>query len=244
MVPAIKATYQKYPNLLLVPEREARSRAKTDERDERFRLCFWDEYQAATAQNRPMSFATICTIFGSDTSAWAKYYAKRLDKLAFILHPPKNYVHAMKVILDRGLDKLLDIMEMPIVNKRGEPDVKVITQIIKVFQLVDLRVKGSIIQRVQIQQQNLNVNVDGTSDVPRLTPEQLNQLSLEQLEALEEKLARVERTEKKMIAGLPEKERQEILDIQAEMVAEPPPILRDHDKRNLPEYTDVVVDDE
>lgn len=210
MEPMIAAALEKYGHWYSYDEKQIRQKAEVDDRDERLRLAFWDEYSSATAQRRRMVMRNIVTVLVS-ASVWYNFYAKRLDKVAWMIYPPRNYSQALKNILDKGLDRLHEIMMLPILKPNGTPDVQTISQIIKVFQLVDARVKGAVVQRLQIQQQSVNLNAD-------VTTQQLGDIasmSLPQLEEMERKLARIEQAEAKMIRALPPDEKKEILDMKA-----------------------------
>lgn len=227
MVEVIKATFKKYPKFFNYSERLLRSECEVDERDERFRLLFWDEYNCATALKRRMYLKHVTTSFTSN-AIWYNFYAQRLDKMRFILYPPQNYNYSLRSILDKGLSKLNEIMNLPVLLPNGQADVKAITQIIKVFQLVDTRIKGAIVQKVQIQQQSLNIN----ADAGQVSTEQLAAMSLEQLTAMEKKLDKIEKAEKRMLNALPPDEKQEVLDVIAEIERDP----RDYNVKDISSY--------
>lgn len=216
------------PRMLLWSESELRKKCDVDERDERLRLQFWDEYNLATAQNRRMTLHGF--IDGVTThEIFVKFYLKRRMKMIWIITPPRNYATAMKNILDHGLTRMMEIMRLPIIDPQTQqPNLKVISQIVKTFQIVDLRVKGAIIQRVQ--QSNVNFN----ADVSEAAAAQLADMSLEQLEQLEQKLDKVERLEAKMVNALPPAEREEIIEMKREMTdtspyEKEPKADKDHD---------------
>lgn len=212
--PLLKAVRQRYPRLLLQPEKTLRTTIGPDDRDEKLRLSFWNEFNQATAQGRRMVLNNIIrNVVYSEV--WNNFYEKRLDKLAWIICPPKNYTLSMQHILNRGVDRLMEIMNLPILKKDGTADTKAISQVLKAFQLVDLRVKGAIIQRVQIQQQSLNFNTDITTQEAKDHAAALAAMSLDQLEALDQKLSKLEKIEEKMVTALPAADQKEIMDIQA-----------------------------
>lgn len=237
MVDVITAALAKFDNWYTHPERIIRQRANVDDRDERLRLTFWDEYTSATAARRRMALSNVTTCL-AHAGVYHNFYAKRLDKIAWMIYPPRNYSQSLKNILDKGLGKLQEIMELPILKPNGQPDVSVITQVIKVFQLVDARVKGAVVQRLHIEQKSLNVNVDGS---PQQALPDMSSMSLAQLEALEAKLARIEEAEKRMVRALPPDERKQIEAMKAELgppAIAPMPMRPEDDlmvEANLPE---------
>lgn len=211
LVPVIKACRKQYPKLFLHNEKLLRQKIKVDDRDEKIRLNFWEEYNQAQASMRPMKVNGIISgVCFSET--WSTYYLRRLDKIAFMLCPPKNYSLAMRNVLNKGVDRLLEIMELPITDAAGKPNIPAITQILKVFQLVDMRVKGAIVQRLQIQQHSLNFNTDVSADYAKAQADRLNSMSLDQLEELDKRLARGAEQEQKLLDVLPEELRKELVD--------------------------------
>lgn len=214
MVPVVEQLYEDWPKLFVQPEKELRRNCEVEEIDERLRLAFWDEYNMATGLNRGMSLENvmrgICSI-----EFWKSHYERDKKKLIWIITPPVSYARSMQFILHKGLDRLQEIMELPIRNKQGNVDLRAVTQIIKVFQLVDLRLKGSVLHRVQVQQQNLNYN----ADISKNEMDQLAGMSLDQLEDLDQKLARLEKTEEKMVNALPPAEKAEVIEAKQMMFA-------------------------
>lgn len=166
------------PNKLLLGEAVLRSKLRPDDQDERLRLQFWNEYEMATSKNRKMSIQNV--IRGvCDHETFLYYYLTKPHKYTWLLLAPTNYVVTLRRILNNTLEGLLEASKMPVFDKRGKPNVTAINQLIKIFQLVDLRVKGSIVQRVQVQQQNVNLNIDAT-DNPAV---ELSGMSLDELES-------------------------------------------------------------
>ena len=111
----------------------------------------------------------------------------------------------MRHLLHRGTDRLYEIMELPFVDADGRTNTAAIAQFLKVFQMIDLRVKGAVTQRVQIEQKSLNVNTTVMSDdnAGRL----LESLDMSELETLEKKLNRIERNKGALLDQLPAPDR-------------------------------------
>lgn len=191
VVPVIKRVMEKYPATMLKPDIVLRVKCKPDQRDHRLRLSFWDEYNAATALGKRMCLRNvihkICPI-----EVWNGYYARNLLKTLWIITAPRDYVLEMRHIHAQGLERLEQIMKLPITNKKGETDHKAVALILKTFQLVDLRMKGSILQKVRIQKQSLNVDVNAEQ------MQQLSQMSIEELDALDRKLEKMQKIENKV----------------------------------------------
>lgn len=186
MAPFFEQLKGHWPRTLLWTESKIRAELKPDERDNRVRLSFWNEYDRATSLHRRMSIDNI--IRGvTDRETFLYFYLKKPNKYVWLLTPPKNYVLTMQQILDQSLEALLLVTEVPPIDKKGRLDTKAVNQLIKIFQLVDARVKGAVVQRLQIQQQSVNLNVDATEQQSQL----LASMSLEELEGLDNRLEQI-----------------------------------------------------
>lgn len=207
-------------------ERELRALVKPDPKLSRVRLNFWDEYLRACEQQRPMNITAVIKFVCSPTTFYERY-ARSGSSLAWIITPPTEYMLAMRDNLELVWDKLREVIEKPIAQKtlvtqrggapvldeEGKPmfveqmDNKHIGNLIKIAAMLDLRVKGAIIQKVQIDQRNLNMNVDANNSPLTATA------TMEQLEAMEQKIARMkkEMSEVELISAAHE-ETTEIID--------------------------------
>lgn len=209
-VPYVRAVADIYPQHLLDNENKVKAFCSPDERDLRVRLKFWDEYYQSTAQDRVMKLNHVthgCVSY--DT--WEHVYLPNRLKLLWVLTQPSTYTCSMRSLLEKGLERLHEIMDMPLMVRKGgrlEPDIRMISQVLKAFQLVDLRVKGSVVQRMQIDQRSLNVNhnVDGSEAAKA----NLGLLSMQQLREMEEQLERLEQRRSRVVAMLPEGEQKEV----------------------------------
>jgi hypothetical protein len=125
--------------------------------DSRLRTAFWIEYGRSQEVMKNMRMDNV---YGGICTAPYFYQTVLLDKvrLAYILQPPTNYNIAMEEALHLGVDRLREILDLPIIDENGKPNPKVADVILKTVQMLDMRVKGAIIQR--IEQKNLNVSVD------------------------------------------------------------------------------------
>lgn len=209
LVPILQRVKDKLPRMLLRTERELRTYCEPDERDDRVRLSFWDEYNAATAAGKRMSLQSI--ICGACSwEGWVTIYEPNPHKMMWIFTPPTSYVAAMRQILYRGTERLLEIMNMPMVDKDGKVDTKVATLVLRAWQLADMRVKGGIVQRMQVEQKNLNLNMnaDQSAEHARI---QLQALQLEELEALERRIDKAKKDQGKYLKAITPEQRQLIL---------------------------------
>lgn len=220
-VPIIKRVKEKLPRFLLYAEVDLRFHIKPSERDERLRLAFWDEYNQATTLDKRMSLQNILGQI-IEPKLFAAVYEPDDKLMLWIFTPPKSYVHSMRYIMHKGLERLQEIMEMPMTydDKFGQKrlDHKAATLILKAFQLVDLRVQGSIVQHININQKNLNLNAEvSQAQLAGQVESQINMLSLDELEKLDRKLDRTHTRHDVEVHSLPPAEQDEVKEIQHEI---------------------------
>ena len=212
LVPYIRAVADVYAGYFLANENKVKAFCNPDERDHRVRLRFWDEYYQACAQDRQMRESNITHgVVMPDT--WRQVYLTNRRKLLWVFSQPVNYTTSMRCLLEKGLSRLHEIMDMPLMVRRNgklEPDVRMITQVLKAFQLVDLRVKGSVVQKMQIDQRSVNVNHNLEASAEAALHVNYGSMSMEQLRAVEAQLDRIEQKRAKVVASLPEGERRAI----------------------------------
>jgi hypothetical protein len=141
------------PRWLQLQDNELRKHANVQMTDDMIRQAFWAEYFDACDANRPMRMAAV---YGQIVSKQTFYeiYVDNPAKLAWILRPPKNYTYRMTSLLELGLTRLEDILNMDITKK----DTKLIAEIVKVVALLDNRVKGAVQQRVKIETENKHLH--------------------------------------------------------------------------------------
>lgn len=195
LIPVIREVYTRMPRLLYQTEHYIRAQVTPDDTDDLFRMLFWDEFTRCTMTDPPLRMS-IKNMARGGLNSMTIYnrYANNRHKMLWIITPPKNYAHAMRLLLERGMNALFQVMSMPLTDKKGRPDHKLIEKIIKIVQITDLRVKGAIPQTINMHQKNLNLNVDASQEDTRnlgMSVEQLLTLPMEQLEVLNSKSSRL-----------------------------------------------------
>lgn len=151
-------------------EETVAKKANPSDRDENFRLAFWTEYNTAKDLNRPLSIQRVMA--GVCSPYYYKYNILSKPRLlAYIVYPPTDYMSFMKNMLYKGQQRMKEIMSVSaitketVIGKNGKKkeksviDIKLANMQLKTFALLDNRVKGAIVQRVKVEQKNLNVNV-------------------------------------------------------------------------------------
>lgn len=140
-------------------EGELKTHTKIDVLEERLRLAFWREYDAAQIQGRKINlshvYGGVCT-----QAVFQQKVVANSFKLAYILTPPLDYEIQMKELLQLGLEQLRDILLLPHLDEKGRPNPKMADVKQKIVESLHLRVKGAVPYRMETK--NLNVNVDET----------------------------------------------------------------------------------
>lgn len=122
--------------------------------DKSIRMAFWLEYERAQSKQVRMELTRCYEGCASDD-----YFYKMIKnprRLGFLLIPPKGYVIACKTALyyaTVALQKIVD--DFLAADKR---DAKMADTVMKVFKILDDRINGAVVQRVD--QRNVNVNMN------------------------------------------------------------------------------------
>ena len=237
LVPILERVRVKLPRWLARTEHDLRKYCEPDERDERVRLSFWDEYNAATAAGKKMSLQSVIT-GATSWESWVSAYEPSDIKMIWILTPPVSYSMAMRQILHRGTERLLEIMSLPIMDDHGKVDPKVATLILKAWQLADMRVKGGIVQRMQVEQKSVNLNFnspDGTEQIR----ESMASLQLEDLESLERRIENAKRDQYRYLKKLEPAQRDAILSGDRETIEDIENFTRSQQRMKMPDIPEL-----
>lgn len=159
--------------------------------DKRLRVSFWAEYDRAIQDGNKMHIHNVY----QGVCSRMQFYRVIQDRvrMAFILTPPESYTISVEEALLQGVRRLREILEFPLYDKKGNPNTKVAEVIVKTYAMLDMRVKGAVVQRVE--QKNLNVNVNGNQALEQL-PETVADLDRELLD--------LEARAKERATGIPE----------------------------------------
>lgn len=185
---------------------------KIDPQLNRIRLAFWNEYYRAVDAKRDMRTGQI--IGGICT---AEKFHKLLcndAKAAWILTPPADTVVALQETLSYGLDRVREILSLPLYKTesvkvgrdefedREVVDEKVANLMLKCVAMVDLRLHGSYVQVQKVEQKtiNINKNMNSTNDM-RTVSNDLGQIGSVD-ERLKELRKEVDKDQKKLAAPI------------------------------------------
>lgn len=145
---------------------------------QRIRVMIWQEYEQAIYSNRNMItqniYAGTC-----DRDTFSRMIADPI-KVAFLMRPPADYVAVLKEAHAAGLDKLREIFDAKIIDEDGWLNPKAADIVLKAYALLDARLKGAVIQRVDQRVLNAKVNISTDGNItPALTDMDVLELELQ-----------------------------------------------------------------
>jgi hypothetical protein len=175
----ILALHSEHPDYLTLDEVSF----KRDHRDvitlvtQRIRVSLWQEYESAIQNNRVMK---VQQIFAGTCSESAFY--SLIDnpvRLGYILCPPADYIVMLKEAHQAGLEKLRELFSARVVDEEGYMNPKAADMVLKAFALLDARLKGAVVQRVDQRVLTANVPTQGAGGVQAGVPADMQTLELE-----------------------------------------------------------------
>jgi hypothetical protein len=139
------------PEIQNLTFKELETKVQPDLLDRQLRVAFWKNYLFCCDNKKYISVGGITAGLCSKNT-----FIYRMRKnplfLPFILFPIADYKKAMEELLDRSIREMQDILELPLRDRNGKPNVALAKLKLDVFEKLDVRLKGSVIQRVQIHQ--------------------------------------------------------------------------------------------
>ncbi len=204
------------PNKLLrLSEKDLKKHCNPDELTCRIRIQFWDEYVEAVDAGRAIQVRNVMR-----NLTYSEYFFSEVlsdeKKMAWITRPPQDFLLAMRDLLYVGLERLREVLELPIVERvpmltragalvrdekgeivyRDKVNTSVAKEIRAITEKLADRVKGAVVQRHQVQAAHAHALIPGVAGA--LPADPLEALS-SQLQAVNQRLALAERTEPDVI---------------------------------------------
>lgn len=181
--PVIERVVKARPELFELSERRLTRLAEPEILHRMLRLRFWSEYDMAQNSQRLMMQSDI--IRGLCThDYWFRHICPNPEIVAFIITPPPRYISKMEAMLDLSLNEMEEILSLPIKDAKGKPDIGIIKEKVKIFQYLEQKVKGAIVQRLAIHQK-----IDQTTQIGG----SIDKMSLNDLESLDSMIGKVKR---------------------------------------------------
>ena len=150
--------------------------------DFELRLSFWEEYERCFEKQLEMTIANITD--GICSIQWFKNHILP-DKLRlmFVITQPSKTKSRMRYAHHLSMLEMLKVLKMKeqVNTKTGLIDTKLMDIKFKIFEYLDQRIHGSLIQRVEQKSLNMNVNTTMEELSKPQTPEEID-FRIEQLE--------------------------------------------------------------
>lgn len=133
-------------NYLTLSERSLYNLAKPDPMLNRLRIAFWKEFENAQASVSDMNWVGITKMI-QRPSIMIRKLLEDQHKLAWVLCPPVSYDVFLQEALSHGMDRIREILDLPLRNDEGKVDAKVAELILKAAAFLDLRRHGGFVQK-------------------------------------------------------------------------------------------------
>lgn len=186
----LEAAYIQHKNVFAMSEREMERYLKNKEKPlaylSRVRLSFWNEYAEAQDRKRDMQITNI--IKGvSSYEHWKDKVLDDIPSLAYVVLMPTDYKVMTQEAHHRSLQEIRDILEMPLIEEWTDKNGKyhkrlnttLMSQKVKIWQLLEARVKGAIVQKFAIQSRSevsLHTNAHDANPYVNLPMDQLENI--------------------------------------------------------------------
>ncbi len=185
------------PVMFYADDAEIQAKAKPTRLVLSLKIAFWDEYERAVQKRTSFRVSRWLTNLVDRKYFYDSILPNNMFML-YIITPPRNYELLQRQALDKSITELLAILDLPNEDADGKPNAAVINAKIKIHNLMELRVKGAIAQRFQIQQHVLSQQVPSEDKYYETLP-------IRELERLREKVVDHKASQKLMIEAEEEK---------------------------------------
>lgn len=159
--------------------------------DNMLRIQFWGELYRAQRKGGAFSIPNVYHEVCSPATFYK--YIRHPKVLAWLICPLTDYLTSVTEMLTLSISQMRDILILPNLDIRGNPNVKLLETKLKVFMVLDARKNGMVVQRVENKNMNLNLTADA-KDVQTF----MEQMTLEQIDT------RIKQLEKKDIPLIPD----------------------------------------
>ena len=134
--------------------------------DNRVRLKFWVEYDRVHQHGYKSMVIDQIVSNVCSREYFDKFYLRRAEKVAWLLCPPVDYATKATEALAFGLEQMREVLEMNHWMANGKIDYKLLEAKIKVFKMLDDRLQGQAVQR--IEERSVQVKLASTQSVSHL----------------------------------------------------------------------------
>lgn len=142
--------------MMTVSNGELFKRANPTPIDYAIRNAFWREYDLYFLSGRTGKIKTADFCRGICTPSYLYSIASKSALLLWIIKPKQSYSREMESILSRGIERLWELIEIPIYNEKNKVDPRLAGIVLQAIKQVEDRVQGMAVQRTQSVSVNIN----------------------------------------------------------------------------------------
>ena len=169
---------------LVMDERDLKKIVKPSATLNSLRFKFWQEYNRAQNMDENMRMGEVYR--GICTQVFFNHCVLRSPTMAsWLLTPPKTDMRLMEESLNFGVDRIREILELPLHDAKGKVNSAVANLILKAFALLDARVKGTPIQQHHIRSLSVTASANELN-------KRIEDLSMDEIEKKLKKLRDVD----------------------------------------------------
>lgn len=174
---AILDLHKNNPEMASFSEQQFLKEYVTSESMDNLRLSFWTEYNRAQDTGQLMKAKNIYSPVMCAEMFYSKFIHNQKN-VAWMLIPPANYMLSLKAYLEHGKKSLRKIMTANLIDDNGNLKVEDTKLFLKAYQLIDNRVHGSAIQR--IEQKTATIHMSPVTGDPKDLKRELEELRASQ----------------------------------------------------------------
>lgn len=169
---------ENFPHYLTETEVELQALVKPTELDDRMRVAFWHEYVRAQDAGQNIKLMNVFSPFCTDKHFYTKITTNP-GKIAWLICKPSEYMMSLEASLNHGKNTLDKIMKMDVFTPDGNLKIKEAGVFLKAYELLDNRVRGAVIQRIEQKTHSLHMHTK--------TPDMDGEALRDELEVLRKK---------------------------------------------------------
>lgn len=162
-----------YPHYFIETETELYDILKPSDLDDRLRVAFWHEYDRAQDRGVSMQMKNVFSLFCSDVTFYKKILISA-GRFAWIINRPSDYAMSLEASLNHGKNTLDKIIKMKVFDEKGNIDKVKAGIFLKAYELLDNRVKGGPLQRIEQKTKTMHIKTTDTN--PDLVERELQEL--------------------------------------------------------------------
>lgn len=112
------------------------------------RIAFWEEYDKCQRNNEECMDSSAIYAEHCHRGEFYNKLVAHPARLALLLRPSAPYRLLLAELHELGLERMREVLDLPVTSDNGAPNVKLIDMQQRIFEHIDMRKKGAIIQRI------------------------------------------------------------------------------------------------